>query len=263
MELGKRIRAARLEAGLSQRQVCGTEITRNMLSLIENGTARPSMTTLLYLAEQLGKPISFFLEEQTVTSPNRQRMEDARAHWKAGDSAAVVRTLEDYTTPDETFDQERGLLMHLALTALASQAASENRLPYARELLSRAGSFQSIYLTADALRPYRLLQARLGDPDALPSDDEALLLRAELALEQGKLQRCLEFLAATEDKTTAHWAFLQGSALTGLHRFEEALPYLREAEEAYSRQVWPLAEQCCRELGDFRSAYEYACKQRQ
>ena len=70
MELGKRIRQARLEAGLSQRQLCGEQITRNMLSQIENGSARPSMDTLRYLAAQLGKPIGYFLEEQAVTSPN-------------------------------------------------------------------------------------------------------------------------------------------------------------------------------------------------
>ena len=39
MDIGSRIKQARLEAGLSQRQLCGDTITRNMLSLIENGTA--------------------------------------------------------------------------------------------------------------------------------------------------------------------------------------------------------------------------------
>ena len=43
MELGEKLRLARLEAGMTQRQLCGDEITRNMLSQIENGTARPSM----------------------------------------------------------------------------------------------------------------------------------------------------------------------------------------------------------------------------
>ena len=62
--LGEKIRQARLEQGLSQRQLCGTEITRNMLSQIESGKARPSMQTLTYLAQTLGKPVSFFLEEQ-------------------------------------------------------------------------------------------------------------------------------------------------------------------------------------------------------
>ena len=46
MELGEKLRQARLEAGLSQRQLCGEDITRNMLSQIEHGSAKPSMKTL-------------------------------------------------------------------------------------------------------------------------------------------------------------------------------------------------------------------------
>ena len=41
MELGEKLKQARLETGLSQRQLCGEEITRNMLSLIE--TVPPSL----------------------------------------------------------------------------------------------------------------------------------------------------------------------------------------------------------------------------
>ena len=62
MELGEKLRQARLEAGLSQRQLCGDHITRNMLSLIEHGTAKPSMDTLKLLAARRGKPVIFFLE---------------------------------------------------------------------------------------------------------------------------------------------------------------------------------------------------------
>ena len=71
MELGKRLKEVRLAQGLSQRQLCGDEITRNMLSQIENGSAKPSMDTLRYLANRLGKPISYFLGEETVTSRPR------------------------------------------------------------------------------------------------------------------------------------------------------------------------------------------------
>ena len=72
MELGQRLRQARLEAGLSQRQLCGEVITRNMLSQIENGSARPSMETLRYLASRLGKPISFFLEEHRTKAASHR-----------------------------------------------------------------------------------------------------------------------------------------------------------------------------------------------
>ena len=67
MELGEKILQARQAAGLSQRQLCGEVITRNMLSQIEHGTAKPSMKTLAYLADRLGKPISFFLEDERDT----------------------------------------------------------------------------------------------------------------------------------------------------------------------------------------------------
>ncbi len=46
MGIGQQIRSARMEMGLSQRQLCGDVITRNMLSQIENGTATPSLATL-------------------------------------------------------------------------------------------------------------------------------------------------------------------------------------------------------------------------
>ncbi|WP_353959843.1 helix-turn-helix domain-containing protein, partial [Klebsiella pneumoniae] len=59
MALGELLKQARLEKGLSQRQLCGEEITRNMLSQIENGSAKPSMATLSYLAGRLGKPVSY------------------------------------------------------------------------------------------------------------------------------------------------------------------------------------------------------------
>ena len=61
MELGQRLRQARQEAGLTQKALCGDEITRNMLSQIENGSARPSMETMRFLAQRLGKPVSWFL----------------------------------------------------------------------------------------------------------------------------------------------------------------------------------------------------------
>ena len=79
MELGQRLRQARLEAGLSQKQLCGDAITRNMLSLIENGSARPSMDTLLYLAARLGKPVGYFLDEGGGLTENQALLLEARS----------------------------------------------------------------------------------------------------------------------------------------------------------------------------------------
>lgn len=120
MELGSKIKQARLEAGLSQRQLCGDVITRNMLSQIENGNARPSMDTLRFLAGQLGKSISFFLEEDTVQSPNPKVMADARAAYAQHKHSQVLEVLRSYTAPDPLFDEE-----YRYLAALAALAHSE------------------------------------------------------------------------------------------------------------------------------------------
>ena len=120
MELGQRIKAARLEKGLSQRELCGTVITRNMLSLIENGSARPSMDTLRYLAGQLEKPISYFLDE-AVPSPNQALILAARQ--VSGEQALLA--LRDYQAPDPVFDPEYYLISALAFMEMAQQALEE------------------------------------------------------------------------------------------------------------------------------------------
>ena len=111
------MRQARLDAGLSQRQLCGDVITRNMLSLIENGSARPSMDTLAYLAERLGKPMSFFLGEK---SANAACLEKARAAYTQGRYAEAEALLKEYK-PDGVQDEEFGLLKLLILLEMAVQ----------------------------------------------------------------------------------------------------------------------------------------------
>ena len=134
MELSQKLKQARLDAGLSQKALCGDRITRNMLSQIENGSARPSMDTLRYLAQQLGKPISYFLEDTAVASPNQALMEQLR---QAAPSDAL-HLLGQYQAPDPTFDRERWLLEALTCLTLAEDELTKNKPAYARSLLERA-----------------------------------------------------------------------------------------------------------------------------
>ena len=62
-EIGEKIRKFRKMRGMTQAELAGESITRNMLSLIENGGASPSLQTIEYLADRLGiSPASFFIE---------------------------------------------------------------------------------------------------------------------------------------------------------------------------------------------------------
>ena len=61
--LGEKIKALRKKKKLTQTELAGSELTKSMLSQIENGKATPSMKTLQYIAEKLGCETSFLLEE--------------------------------------------------------------------------------------------------------------------------------------------------------------------------------------------------------
>lgn len=52
-KLGEKIRILRKRRGMTQSELCGEFITRNMLSRIETGAAMPSLETLLYIAKKL------------------------------------------------------------------------------------------------------------------------------------------------------------------------------------------------------------------
>lgn len=61
--LGERIRALRKQQKMTLETLAGTELTKGMLSLIENNKANPSMESLNYIASQLGVEVSELLEE--------------------------------------------------------------------------------------------------------------------------------------------------------------------------------------------------------
>lgn len=225
MELGEKILQARLAAGLSQRQLCGETITRNMLSLIEHGNARPSMGTLKILAARLGKPLSYFLDDQ------------------AADTAAAAEGIHLLTQAEEAIRQEKFVL--------------------ARELLEKA-DFPSPDLRRRKGLLLARIPGEQAEKivQQLPSLDEELLLRARAALAVDQWVRCLHLLEAMEDHTSPDYAFLMGELALRQEDYAAAAIHFHAAESHYPAETAPKLEQCYRELEDFKQAYVYACKQK-
>lgn len=259
MALGELLKQARLDAGLSQRQLCGEEITRNMLSQIENGAARPSMDTLRYLAARLGKPVSYFLEEQAV-SPNQALMCRAREAYAAGDHAKALDILQG-CQKDGIFDEEASLLTALATLGRAEQALNEGRRPYAATLLEGM-KLGSLYMKPQ-IECKRILLLAQAEPekaaelaDKLPVDD-VLLLKAQSALSRGQAQKALGLLDGV-DEPTEQWYLLKGGALFAAKEFAKAAECFSQVEDLALSQL----EKCYEQLGDYKMAYYYAKKQR-
>ena len=264
MALGQRIKQARLEAGLSQRQLCGDTITRNMLSQIENGSAQPSMDTLRHLAARLGKPVSFFLEEETA-SPNQRLMMEARGDLTAAHYEIALARLADFQLPDPILEPEFYLLTALCCIHLAQLEPQQ-----AITLLHRAAEAgaQTPYYTADMERPSSLLLAaappspRSDILSRLSYDDSELLLRAADALDSGDHCRCTALLEAAGDHSCAPWLLLRGDAAVAAGKFALAVQFFTQAEALAPQQVYAKLEQCYLKLDDYKMAYHYACKQR-
>ncbi len=137
MTLGQKIKAARLEKGLTQREVVGDYITRNMLSKIENDSATPSVRTLEYLAKALDLPTGYFLSGAPISDglvPDG--LNEARAAFREKRWTDCLALLEADKTAGTT---DEGYLLHARAGAHAArQALEEGRLTEARELAETA-----------------------------------------------------------------------------------------------------------------------------
>ena len=260
MELGKRLQQARQEAGLSQKQLCGEKITRNMLSQIEHGTAKPSMTTLQYLAARLGKPVGYFLEEATL--PSAQGIFNARQAWENQDAKGVLDALAECGEDDVT-QQEYWLLTAFATLYLAEEALAQEKPEYARTLLEQAAQAEGKTLYAQALAKKRqILSYRAGlKAETLPDNTWECILRGQQALDDSKAEDAVRFLQGAADLNNTQLQYLLGKAYQALGQYENAAASYLLAEKALP-QVAENLEICYRELGDYKKAYEYACKQR-
>lgn len=154
MTLGGKIKEARLARGMTQKEVVGDFITRNMLSKIENDSATPSVRTLERLAAALGLPTGYFLDEAGLSDGSApDGLNEARAAYRAGRWRTCLRLLDADSAAGST---DEGYLLHALAGAKAARAALEaGNAAAARELAEAAqyynqeGMYSSPLLSAE------------------------------------------------------------------------------------------------------------------
>ena len=267
MSIGTRIYEARLERGLSQRELAGETITRNMLSLLEHDQANPSLETLRYLAGRLGKKISYFLEEDSLELPGLEPLLQARKAYADGEYFRCLELLEQVES-ENILGRERELLWAEATLAGAEQALEQGKGLYCRTLLQRAAprlrscpyaasavcARMNFLLAKSAKTPQELRSAaaQLPDPDGL------LMVKADAALAGENPGRAAALLDAVENRDGVRWSILRGNAAFGQENWEEALYYYQKAEPQAPGEVRKGMQLCYAKLKNFEKAYEYA-----
>ena len=156
--LGQRIKEARLAKKMTQTEVVGSFITRNMLSQIESGTAVPSVKTLTYLAQVLELPPSVLLPDApegtdtanssetaaaTVTAPQDAiALYNAKAAYLAGNDSEAYELLSSVEESSALFDEVQALFARVSLRLATARNEEGNRID-ALELAKTAATAAS------------------------------------------------------------------------------------------------------------------------
>lgn len=114
LTLGQKIKAIRKEKGLTQAELVGDRITRNQLSLIENGINNPSIPTLEFIAQRLSVPMSYFLSNDDFSLHKCQKLVmKAEALLESEEFEDVISEIEEFlrnvnSDQDNTMDDMLG-----------------------------------------------------------------------------------------------------------------------------------------------------------
>lgn len=271
--IGRRIRQLRISAGLTQEKLCDGFITRNMLSRIETGNACPSLDTLLYFAEKLKVSPAYFLcldEGEREQFDKISRVKDARALYSAGryDKCAAMLRGER--------DDEEALMLSLSEGKLAVSALDKSAVGSAVSHIERAREalYDTVYMQSELSAELTLLRAVCGAVcgEAVPSSKDVagtsfvlmgavrhnFLLGVALFAENDK---SASSVARLLPEKSFYRTCLEAAGLIEDGRCDEALVLLDSAHKGShgalcSFFIYEKLEACCRELGDFKAAYE-------
>ncbi len=280
MNIGEKIRELRVAKLMTQAELAGTHITRNMLSCIENGSANPSLSTILYIAARLNVPAGFLLAEEgdEVVYRKMNSFANIKRAYTAGDWRGC-RSLCLSGCPEA--DDEISLLLADCDAGIAAEEFWHGRLrsscrffdealSYAEKTVYQTGHIEararvffrymqriSPTLYSDMLDEEKTLQIRCDDPFAHYTDVLEALDREEYEVAASYLSQA--------DSDTFFTRHIQVRLMMANRAFADAkaeLLKLLNAETPLNEislyAVLCELEICCRETDDYKGAYTYA-----
>lgn len=284
MNIGERIRELRISKLMTQADLAGDHITRNMLSCIENGSANPSLSTIVYIAGRLGVPAGFLLAEQGDEMAYRKmsNLSNIKKAYTTGDVQSC-RSLCLSGCPEP--DDEISLLLTNCDTGIAVEEFWSGRLRSSCRFFDEALSYaeKTIYST-DAIeaeiRVYFRYMERISHTlySDLLDEEKALSVKSNTVLSQ-----YLDALYALDDSDVSvaeqlidqltnsgensfFKAHLQNKLLMIDKNYKQAQKALQQLLQDSSTplnmiELYTVLEDleiCCRENEDYKSAYRYA-----
>ena len=278
VNVGQKIKRLRTAKMMTQSELVGGEITRNMLSRIENGAANPSLETIQYIAGRLNVSPGFLLADEA----------DEQIYLKHNEISNIKRAFmtEDYricrdmcmNARSNTDDEIQFVLAECNL-AIAIEEFNSGNLRHACEYFDEALECceKTIYRTDSVVafvgiyfRYMRRLSATLasnvideGEVNIYPSLTDAFC-RYAYALEQTELKNDVYVRepGRKESPFTLHLEAKKQMEVGDYRSAYEMLHSILVGESAIPEPILYFVfcdlEICCREIQEFRGAYEYS-----
>ncbi len=280
MTTGEKIKKLRVEKMMTQSQLVGDQITRNMLSRIESDEANPSLGTLLYIAKRLNVPAGYLLadeKEDTMYSKSFS-LENIRYAFKSGDYRICRQLCSDCGIQDD----EIGLLEAESTLALAIGEFNKGKLKSAVEFFDEAimceekTAYSTDHIKAQACMYLRYM--RRFSPNLSSGVIDENTVEHFCAMND----RFCRYIYALEGVESSHMTFASSFVENGsrddpivLHlgaridiangnyrlaqiKLTQVLTNDKEVSRPILYAVFCDLEECCKYLNDFRGAYEYS-----
>ena len=265
---------------LTQSQLVGSQITRNMLSRIESDEANPSLSTLLYLAQRLGVPAGYLLADQKEDAVYAKSfvLENIKRAHESGDHRICLSLCADSGLDDD----EVFLLAAESAFCVAVEEFDKGALRRAVDFFDEAigycdrSSYYTEHVRAGACMYIRYMR-RLS-----PNLSSSVVDETEVEPYCAMDNTFCRYIYAVEGVENSHTTFVRAfvesgdrEAPTVLHlgaKIDMAHGKYRLANLKLSRvltnpyevsrpvlyAVFADLEQCCKATGDFKGAYEYS-----
>ena len=278
MTIGEKIKALRTERAMTQTELAGDHITRNMLSLIESGSAQPSLATIQHITKKLDIPAGYLLADDEGEYIYKKNMSISRIRQALGAREfAICREIcTDIMT--DAHDDELLLILAECSLGIAKEAFLEGRLKTACAEFDRACEYaeQTVY-NSERIKAEAVVYCAymLDISPSLYSECEAYGALKPMAVSDPFCRYALVLEALGRDITATAEEYAASGELLSHHvsaklkmkkgeyaaAQRELLGILNSDESVSTAVMYDIfreLEQCCRETDDFKGAYEYS-----
>lgn len=272
MTLGEKIRARRRSLGMTQKDVAGDCVTRNMICCIERGDVSPSLATLNHIAGMLSVPVSYLVSEADdydvfLAQEALPKIREAFRENRFSDCMTIIRRL-----PEESRIDEIALLAVSALVELAEKSVTEGNLHGIPALCKEAEKYaaRTVLPVSHLLARSELCRSVARNPQApkweIGVDRYCSLVNDAVRLEQYRYLAEVDTFPVYDRLLIDH---MRAKSLISSRRYADALILLsgiedRKGSERISSyllfRIYADTEICYRELGDYENAYRYSTK---